>query len=392
MFQQQAEMYQAQLADLDAAYAQLADECQALRAAAQHTRGPAENPFWAAADSSQTGTPSAADTTVQAPAHSIREDALVAVLASADTDGDLIQLDSTPGEAPRAGADMPDENEEPAQAAAAGADGAFAERLAQLQQQVVGLEEQLEAVTGERDMMLAGITDIEQATASRLQNAEQAHAELQAARASATAAMAEADQAQQACCEAVTEIAMLRGMIEEQQEVLEVGRQGAVHLESKVSELQAALQAAEAQAAAQAAADARADADDTAAMKGSLAEAQQQLSDVTGQLEASLEALQVLTEEHQAALAASLEREEGLQTRATDAEAAMAALQEEHASGLVQLQEEHAGSLEDVRAEARELVKKGTADLQQALKGAQAQLQVRPQPFPSADTDRAHCL
>lgn len=362
MLQQQSDMYQAQLADLDAAYAQLLAECQAQRAAAQCS------PSHAAGEASPNPEPVAGPETADSGHESRRitmHQGMLDILPplAAERVGDSGQPYPVPGEAPLSSEQQPAEG------------GFHVDRLRQMQERLACLEDKLNTVTAERDMMLVGIGDIEQATASRLEKAEQAQKELHAARASATTAGAEAEQARQVCGEQTAEIATLRGMVDEQQGVLEEGRQGAVRLEREVAELQAALQATKAEAAAQVA-EGGAAAESSSVAHACLATAHEELGVLTGKLQKSEETMQALKEKHQAALAMAVDQETVLLQRCTDAEGAVVALHEKHAIALVQLREKHLGSMEDIRVEARELVKKGTADLQQALKGAQAQLQV----------------
>lgn len=355
--QQQAEMYQAQLGDLDAAYDQLMGECHALRAAAQcssrcmvesasrhaaiHRTRPASRPE-----------PSTAEPGITACAGPRASG------SAGHKEADLIQLDSGPGEetapdgslaATLAEGTQPvflpqlEEAAVDGQVDSAGQGGALDNSVVQLKARVHDLQAQLGMVIQDRDTILVGIGDIEQAAANRLEKMEQERQELQSARAAATIVAAEAAEAQQTCYEQAAEIGKLRSVISELQAVVEDARQGAEQQEKQIADLQEAVKAQEA----------------TCMAEG---------KDGRGHVGEAAHA--------KAALAAALVREEALQKQAADASAAVATLSEAHTAELAGLREDSLGKLEDVRAEARELVKKGTADLQQALKGAQAQLQV----------------
>lgn len=363
MLQQQSDMYQAQLTDLDAAYDQLFAECQALRVAgtgsSSHGAGEASGnsgplPGPETENSGRVGTSMAMQ-------QGMRDSCQPLV---AERVRDLGQPHPVLGEAPLSSEPQPAEG------------SLHVDRLRQMQESLECLEDKLHTVTTERDMMLAGIGDIELATASRLEKTEQAQQELLAACARATAAAADAEQARQVCRDQAAEIATLRGMVHEQQGVLEEGRQGAVRLEGEIAELQVALQAAKVTAAAEVAAGGAA-AESSSDAHSRLAAAHEELEAVTGQLQQHEEAMQALKEQHQAAIVMAADQERVLLQRCMDAEGALVALCEEHTIALAELRGKHAGMVEDIRVEAREMVKKGTADLQQALKGAQAQLQVR---------------
>eukprot|EP00892_Ulva_mutabilis_P007321 jgi/Ulvmu1/4961/UM207_0005.1 len=350
---QQAEMYRAQLGELDAAYAQLEGECCALRAAAQV--GPRLADEFASARA--------------ADLHAVLQPAAQASDAMLEGSrpyagmpggsmGDLIQLESGPGEEARTTHGVRGERELPDQGEQAAAEagpslGSSEEQVGQLRALVNELQGKLRDVTQERDTMLVGIGDIEQAAAARLDETEQEREELQAARAAATAAAGEAAIVEQTCKEHAEEIAKLRTLIAELQAVVHDAQHGAEQQEREIADLRAKVQAADGAAHAGDAGEGHADMGAEAAV-----------------------AMEALKEQYRAAEDAAKEREEELQRRAAAAEAAAQELKGEHEAALVEVQEECAGKLEDVRMEAREQVKKGTADLQHALKAAQAQLQV----------------
>ena len=107
-----------------------------------------------------------------------------------------------------------------------------------------------------------------------------------------------------------------------------------------------------------------------------LAVAQEELQVVTTHLGQSKQTLQQLKVVHQRASDAGAEREKELQKLVMEAHESLKTTEKEYATEDLRMQEKHAGMVEDIRMEAKEMLKKGTANLQHALKGTQAQLQV----------------